>query len=129
MGWPVIDPAARYELAGGKGDEAMRKRHLAYYGSEQTQVEANPLRMLERGERVETPPALLLQGAADEALPRMMAKKFVEAYSLAGGIIEMAKYPGEPHGFARELGANTHRARDAMAWFIARQLKAAKAGW
>ena len=129
MGWPVIDPAGRYELAQKKGDDAMRKRHLAYFGSEQTQVEANPLRMLERGERVELPPALLLQGAADEGLPRMMAESFVEAYSLAGGVIEMAKYPGEPHGFARTIGPNTYRARDAMASFIARQIKAAEAGW
>jgi acetyl esterase/lipase len=129
MGWPVIDPAARYAMAGEKGDEAMRKRHLAYFGNETVQREANPLLMLERGERVELPPALILQGAADEALPRMMAERFVEVYSLAGGVIELAKYPGEPHGFAREVGRNTHRARDLMASFIARQLKAAQQGW
>jgi len=129
MGWPVIDPTSRYMLARQKGDDALQKRHLAYYGSEEGQREANPQQILERGEQVETPPALLVQGAADEALTRMMAEKFVEAYSLAGGVIELAKYPGEPHGFAREAGPQTYRARDAMSWFIARQLKAAVEGW
>ncbi len=129
MGWPVIDPTSRYLLAGQKGDAALQMRHLAYYGSEDGQREANPQLILERGEKVETPPALLVQGAADDALTRMMAEKFVEAYSLAGGVIELAKYPGEPHGFAREASPSTYRARDAMNWFIARQLKAAAEGW
>ena len=122
MGWPVIDPLARYEMARAAGNEQLMKNHIAYFGDEAGQVAASPLRLLERGEAAELPPALLLQGAADEGLPRMMAERFVELYSLAGGIIELGKYPGEPHGFMRELGPNTIRARAQLRSFIARVL-------
>jgi acetyl esterase/lipase len=122
MGWPVIDPLARYEMARAAGNEPLMKNHHAYFGDEAGQIAASPPRMLERGEPAELPPALLVQGAADEGLPRMMAEHFVEVYSLAGGIIELGKYPGEPHGFMREVGPNTIRARAQIRSFIARVL-------
>lgn len=49
-----------------------------------------------------------------------MAERFLTAYSKAGGIIELAMYPGEPHGFVRESGANSIRARALIKPFIAR---------
>jgi acetyl esterase/lipase len=122
MGWPVIDPVARFGLAQSKGNEQLVGRHLAYFGDEAGMAEASPPHILARGEAVETPPALLLQGAADEALTRMMAEEFVEAYSLAGGVIELAKYPGAPHGFLREPGPNRDRGLALIRSFIARQL-------
>jgi acetyl esterase/lipase len=85
-------------------------------------VEASPPHIARSGEAIETPSALLLQGAADESLNRMMAEDFVEAYSLAGGVIELAKYPGEPHGFLRQPGPNSDRAMALIKSFIARQL-------
>src|SRR5581483_7338749 len=99
LGWPVIDPLARYRLAESKGNTDLMNRHMAYFGSIEGHEAASPPHMLKRGERIDTPPTLLLQGAADESLTRMMAEEFVELYSLAGGLIEMGKYPFEPHGF------------------------------
>ena len=122
MGWPVIDPLARYGLAKGRGNEELMANHIAYFGSEQGMIDASPPHILARGETVETPPTLLMQGAADESLTRMMAEDFVEAYSLAGGVIELAKYPGEPHGFLRNGGPMTNRALALIKSFIARQL-------
>jgi acetyl esterase/lipase len=122
MGWPVIDPLARYRLAQEKANEQLQANHLAYFGNEAGMIAASPPHILGRGENVETPPALLLQGAADESLNRMMAENFVEAYSLAGGVIELAKYPGEPHGFLRNGGPMTNRGLAAIKSFIARQL-------
>jgi acetyl esterase len=122
MGWPVIDPLARYGLAKGRGNEELMSNHIAYFGSEQGMIDASPPHILARGEVVATPPALLIQGAADESLTRMMAEDFVEAYSLAGGVIELAKYPGEPHGFLRNGGPMTNRALALIKSFIARQL-------
>jgi acetyl esterase len=122
MGWPVIDPLARYRLAQGRGNQELMGHHLAYFGSEEGMVENSPPHILQRGEPVATPPALLVQGAADESLSRMMAEEFVEAYSLAGGVIEMGKYPGEPHGFLRQAGSNSDRAMALIKSFIARQL-------
>jgi acetyl esterase/lipase len=122
MGWPVIDPLARYRLAQSRDNEQLMANHIAYFGSEAGMEAASPPHMLARGEAVETPPALLLQGALDESLTRMMAEDFVEAYSLAGGVIELAKYPGEPHGFLRTPSPNSDRALALIKSFIARQL-------
>jgi acetyl esterase/lipase len=122
MGWPVIDPLARFNLAKRRKNTALMANHIAYFGTELGMAAASPPHLLALGEAVETPPALLVQGAADEALTRMMAEEFVEAYSLAGGVIELAKYPGEPHGFLREPGANSERALALIKSFIARQL-------
>ena len=124
MGWPVIDPVARYRLAQERGNEQLVQRHLAYFGDEAGMEEASPPHILARGEAVELPPALIVQGAADDALTRMMAEGFVEAYSLAGGVIELGKYPGGAHGFLREPGPNRERALALIKSFIARQLAA-----
>lgn len=122
MGWPVIDPLSRFNLAKSRNNKALMANHLAYFGTELGMVAASPPHILARGESVETPPALLVQGAQDESLTRMMAEKFVEAYSLAGGVIELGKYPGEPHGFLREGGSMVERALAHIRSFIARQL-------
>lgn len=122
MGWPVIDPLARYRLAQSRENEQLIANHIAYFDDEDGMIEASPPHILQRGEAVATPPALLVQGAADESLPRMMAEEFVEAYSLAGGVIELGKYPATPHGFLREPGPNTDRALALIKSFIARQL-------
>jgi len=42
---------------------------------------------LERGEKVVTPPALLIQGTADENFPYELTDKFVAAYRAAGGTV------------------------------------------
>jgi acetyl esterase/lipase len=129
LGWPVIDPMARQQLAlSGNLRSSMRgvndfvERHYAYFGDDAGMEEANPQYILDRGETVELPPALVVQGAADEQLPRMMTERFVESYSLAGGVIELGKYAGSPHGFLREPGPNAARGLAQIKSFIARQL-------
>ncbi len=122
MGWPVIDPLSRYRLTQGRNNEDLMANHIRYFGSEDGMAEASPPHIVQRGEAVELPPALLVQGAQDESLTRMMAEEFVEAYSLAGGVIELGKYPGEPHGFLREGGPQVGRAIEHIKSFIARQL-------
>jgi acetyl esterase/lipase len=123
MGWPVIDPLARYRLAESKGNTDLMNRHMAYFGSIEGHEAASPPHMLKRGVHVATPPTLLLQGAADEGLTRMMAEEFVELYSLAGGVIEMGKYPGEPHGFMRNDNENVRLAFAQAKSFIQRHLR------
>ncbi len=122
MGWPVIDPLSRYRLAESRSNEDLMANHIRYFVSEDGMAEASPPHIAQRGEAVETPPALLVQGAQDQSLTRMMAEEFVEAYSLAGGVIELGKYPGEPHGFLREGGPQVGRAIEHIKSFIARQL-------
>ena len=122
LGWPVIDPLARYRLMQDRGNDEVVGRHIAYFGDEAGMIEASPPHILERGETVELPPVLLLQGANDESLPRMMSERFIELYSLGGGVIEAGKYPGEPHGFMRNAGLQTSRAFAQAKSFIARVL-------
>ena len=122
MGWPVLDPLGRYHLDQGRDNHDRAGRHLTYFGDETGMAEASPPHILERGESIDLPAALLLQGAADDALPRLMAERFVELYSLAGGEIELGKYPGEPHGFMREPGPNRDRAFALAKSFIARHV-------
>ena len=116
----VGEPERR--LAEGRGNQELMQNHLRYFGGEDGMAESSPPHILKRGEPVLTPPALLVQGALDESLTRMMAEEFVEAYSLAGGVIELGKYPGEPHGFLRQGGPMVERAIAHIKSFIARQL-------
>ncbi len=121
MGWPVIDPVARYRLAEERDNKDLMERHNAYFGDVAGMEEASPPHILRRGEAAELPPVLLLQGAADEALPQGMAEEFAGLYSAVGGVIELAKYPGAPHGFMREEGPHQVRAFALAKSFIARQ--------
>src|SRR4051794_18748177 len=75
LGWPVIDPLARFELMQERGNNDIVSRHIAYFGDEAGLIEASPPHIIERGEFVATPPVLILQGSADEALPRMMSER------------------------------------------------------
>jgi acetyl esterase/lipase len=129
MGWPVIDPYARYLHARERGRADLLKAHHAYFGDEATMREANPQLILERGEAVELPPALIFQGADDDVLAPRTAENFVEAYGSAGGIIELAKFPHANHGYSRQGGPNALRTVDVLRSFVTRQLTALRSGY
>ena len=106
--WPVIDPLGRYRFArqwrasGQPYPEAVDRvlpDHDRYWGSEEAMAEGNPLRALERGEPVELPPVLYLQGEQDLIHPREHAERFVAAYRQAGGALDLRIYPGEDAAF------------------------------
>jgi acetyl esterase/lipase len=129
MGWPVLDPHARYLHARGQGKSELLESHHRWFGDEATMREANPQHILERGEQVDLPPALIFQGAEDDVVAPRTAERFVEAYGHAGGIIELAMFPGVGHGYAREGGANMFRTTDVLNCFVDRQLKAVANHW
>ena len=93
-GWPVLDPLARYRMAKAQGNEEMLSAHHAYWPDEAAQAEGNPQMILDRGEPVELPPALVVQGTADVVLPDGMADKFAAAYRKAGGVDRPAQVRG-----------------------------------
>jgi acetyl esterase len=128
MGWPVIDPHARYLHAKSHGRTELLQSHQNWFGDEETMREANPQQILERGEPVELPPALIFQGADDDVLAPRTAERFVEVYGEAGGIIELAKFPNAGHGYSRSGGANALRTMDLLNCFVDRQLKAVANG-
>ena len=93
---PVIDPIGRYRYA--KDIEAKGKPyplavdelipcHDAYWGTEAAMDEGSPATALEKGEVVQLPPVLYLQGTEDLAHPRPHLDRFVAAYRKAGGVV------------------------------------------
>jgi acetyl esterase/lipase len=129
MGWPVLNPLARYHYAKSLGRTSLLQSHHNWFIDEATMQEANPQLILERGESVELPPALLVQGGDESVLSPRTAEDFASAYGKAGGLIELALYPRADHGYAREPGPNTERTLDLMKSFVARQLRAIDQGW
>ena len=108
MCWPVIDPLGRYHYAkklkaGGKPYPEVIDRvlpdHDKYWLNEENMAEGSPTIALERGERVEMPPVLYLQGARDVAHPRPDLDRFVAGYRKAGGRVDLRLFEGEGEGF------------------------------
>jgi acetyl esterase len=116
MSWPVINPLSRYRHAKRAQAEAnppewpksVIARQDSFWQSEGNMSEGNPLLALERGEKVETPPAVWYQGKGDmmhdykdaeSNFPGNEPQRFVAAYRKAGGeialeYIEMDRHPG-----------------------------------
>lgn len=122
-GWPVIDPWARYGFAKAAGNAGMVKNHDNYWLSDDAQREGNPTLMLERGERVELPPLLLLQGTADESIPADIVIRFAQQWRDAGGDGHCETFEGEPHGFAYNPTPARERALETIRQYIARHLR------
>lgn len=120
--WPVIDPYGRYLFAREKGLDFLVERTDHYFPDPDVMQEGNPLLALERGELLDLPPGLFIQGTADSNVPLPSVNRFDEAYRAAGGALEMVWFPDMPHGFACKPGAESDRAIDIMKNFISRQL-------
>ncbi|MGE0821109.1 MAG: alpha/beta hydrolase [Candidatus Binatia bacterium] len=108
LGWPVIDPLARYHyakklIAGGKPYpdlmDVVVPLHDKYWQTEEAMAEGNPVLALERGEQVEKPPVLYVQGTEDRAHPRVDLDRFVTQYRKAGGAVQLELFEGEAEGF------------------------------
>ena len=74
MQWPVINPISRYLHARRLRDSAnppawignIPERHELYWKTEAAMMEGNPIGILEKGEKVLTPPTLWIQGQPDQ---------------------------------------------------------------
>lgn len=104
MSWAVINPLSRYrnalrERAKGTawvGD--IPERQSSFWKNDDNMSEGNPVLILERGEKVETPPALWVQGRPDpihdyrdpdSPVPMNEPERFAASYRKAGGEIEI----------------------------------------
>jgi acetyl esterase/lipase len=107
MSWPVINPLSRYHHARRSMKlpnppafaVGMEEKHDTYWKSEAAMAEGNPMLILERGEKVNLPPALWVQGRPDivhdyhdegSNFPGNEPERFVSNYRKAGGDIEIA---------------------------------------
>jgi acetyl esterase len=130
--WPVIDPLARYryakklKAAGPPYPDVVDQVlpcHDQYWGTEDAMSEGSPVLALERGERVEMPPALYLQGTRDVAHPRPDLDRFVAQYRKAGGSVELELFEGEEQAFiTRNPGSPAaRRALERIIEFVGKQ--------
>ena len=105
MQWPVINPISRYLHARRLRDSAnppawignIPERHELYWKSEAAMAEGNPIAILEKGEKVVTPPTLWIQGQPDQThdyrdptspVELNEPLRFALNYRKAGGYIE-----------------------------------------
>jgi len=98
--WPIADPLARYRMVKEKGNLRLVEAHDAYWHSEAEMAEGNPQLILERGEMaLPLPPAIVVQGTADDNVTPDMADRFAAAWHASGGRLELHKFDGQPHTF------------------------------
>ncbi|HEV2100266.1 MAG TPA: alpha/beta hydrolase [Stellaceae bacterium] len=120
--WPVADPLARYHAVQQRGNTRLAEAHEQFWPSEAAMAEGSPQLILKRGEPVEKPPALIMQGTADDNLTPDMARNFAAAYTQAGGAITFHEFAGEPHAFISRdpASANARRALGLISEFVHR---------
>jgi acetyl esterase/lipase len=119
-GWGVLCPLLRYRLAQEAKNAQVVANHDAFWVTEAAMSEASPPLMLERGEKVALPPAMVFGGDADEWVPVELMRKFVADYQKAGGPAELVLYPKANHQFmtGKPDAPFAKPALDAMKAFI-----------
>jgi acetyl esterase len=119
-GWGVLFPLERYKLAKAQGNAAIARNHETYFRDEPTQIEATPALVIERGEKVVLPPALVYQGTADEWTTVALAQRFAADYRGAGGTLDLQLLEGERHTFVNEhpFAPNSVKAVEMVKAFV-----------
>ena len=99
MHWPIINPLSRYRSL--LRDNRRFRFGIEYWRTEANATEGNPMLALERGERVELPRAIWIQGRPDPLhdyrdpdtdFPGNKPERFVSNYRKAGGEIELVYF-------------------------------------
>ena len=124
--WPVLDPYSRY-LYAQESNERLAASSEAYFLDQETMKEGNPQHILERDEKVLTPPTLIIQGTRDDNVPLSIPQRFETAFRTAGGDIQVEYFTDQVHGFGNMPGPESDRAIGMIKAFIARCLALAGA--
>jgi acetyl esterase/lipase len=122
--WGVLDPYGRYLMAKESGNKQLMGNHERYFLSDDAMQESNLIQILQKGEKVALPPALLIQGTADKGVPQGMVEKVNELYRAAGGDVELALFKDMPHGLAGWSEPEAARMIERVKSFIAKRLAA-----
>jgi acetyl esterase/lipase len=118
--WPILDPYARYLFAKDTGRDDLVTRTEGYFRTAGAMKEGSPQALLDRRERVETPPVIIMQGTADVNVTPAMQERFASAYRAAGGVCELHLFPDMGHGGWPKL--QSEQALDLTKAFIGRRL-------
>ena len=141
MSWPVINPSSRYRhakrlVAAGNPPEwakAAGPRQEDYWQSEANMAEGSPMLILERGEKVELPPAVWFQAHGDAmhdykdvefGFPGNEPQRFVAAYGKAGGDIALEYFQGGQHPGSSPDLSQTGDMFERMVAFVGKHVKA-----
>ena len=120
--WPVIEPYFRYEIAREKGNTDLMEKHHIFFQGDEAMHESTPLNIIQSGEKVTLPPALVMHGTADDVMPIDASERFVAAYNGAGGKAQLVPWQGKGHGWARAAGPEVDEFVKITSEFIAKQL-------
>jgi acetyl esterase len=120
---PISSTFARYENAERRGNKNMVKNNKVFFDPWETIHESNPQEILERNEKVNMVPFLVMQGALDDNMLPEAQEKFVKTYKAAGGECDYRLFANSVHEWVAEPGPQTDKAREVVKEFIARQLK------
>jgi acetyl esterase len=118
--WGVLCPLVRYGIAREQNNQTILDSHHRFWGTETAMSEGSPPLILERTENVQTPPAWVFQGDADEWVPNQVAERLAAGWRNVGGQMELTLFPGEKHTFMRNFpdSANSQRALAMLKTFI-----------
>ena len=122
LGWPIVDPYARYRFVQEMGNDRIIGLSEAYFRTTDAMKEGSPGQILQRGEEAVLPPTLIVQGTADNNLPVPVTERFAADYRKAGGDLELEMFPDMPHLFGNTPGPDSDRAIALMKKFAARIL-------
>jgi acetyl esterase len=120
---PISNPYARFQNAEKLKRDAMVNNHTTFFKPWETIHESNPQEILERHERVNFVPMLIMQGALDDNMLPAIQERFAAAYKAAGGTCQYELFEGCEHEWVAQPGPQTDRAREMVKAFIARQLR------
>ena len=120
--WPVIEPYFRYEIAREKGNTDLMEKHHIFFQGDEAMHESTPINIIQSGEKVTLPPAMVMHGTADDVMPIEASERFVAAYNGAGGKAQLVPWKGKGHGWARAAGPEVDEFVKIASEFIAKQL-------
>jgi len=123
--WGVLDPLGRYRMAEANGNKDLMANHERYFLTTDVMQESNIIHILQSGEKVELPPALLIQGTADKGVPQGMVENVAALYRAAGGDVDLALFKDMPHGIAGWTTPEVTRMIEHIKTFIAQHLATA----
>ena len=121
--WPVIEPYFRYEIAREKGNTDLMEKHHIFFQGDEAMHESTPINIIQSGEKVTLPPAMVMHGTADDVMPIEASERFVAAYNGAGGKAQLVPWQGKGHGWARAAGPEADEFVKIASEFIAKQLR------
>jgi len=121
---PISDPFARFQNAERRGVTEMCEKSRVFWNPWETIHEGNPQEMLDRGDPVELPAMLIMQGDQDDNVLPEIQIRFAESYRKAGGDCMCEIFAGCGHIWVADPGPQTDRAHAMVKAFIARALQA-----